>query len=454
MPKITINEKDYIPSSVANIFANIVLVPGNADKFFSESATYALEDECIYGGVLYKCTTAVETAGAWNSENWTAVLDDKGVVIEFPRLFETVEDFENIVGKHNTTGFTEDTGYKMAHSLLEENIPVLYDALENALSTLRSQVVNYWDKFTDKYKYNIKFLTTGGMMVMPDANTVSSDAAMSRESHIKMIAAAASRGDCIALVDFDKALDTSEKISASIAKVKGTTFKTKSALRYGAAFAPWIKLVKGTYKESDLPASFAYIRAFALSTKTNPEYLAVAGSERGLCPETVMRPLIQFGAADVKLLQEEDRASEKICVNPICDIYPYGQMIWGNRTLSLTNMLCDFDNEVLVDNDDLVASNFLNIRQLITQIKKQMYAASIKYRFEQNSDILWINFKAMITPLLDKMLSGNGINGYKFIRVATDKKAKLAAKLTIIPVEAVEDFELTLELADTLEIEE
>lgn len=38
---------------------------------FSTSSTYAVGDYVIYEGQLYKCTTAVTTAGSWNSSNWT-----------------------------------------------------------------------------------------------------------------------------------------------------------------------------------------------------------------------------------------------------------------------------------------------------------------------------------------------------------------------------------------------
>ena len=44
--------------------------------------------------------------------------------------------------------------------------------------------------------------------------------------------------------------------------------------------------------------------------------------------------------------------------------------------------------------------------------------------------------------------------GYKLIKEATNKKGTLKAKIRIIPVEAVEDFDLTIELADSLEIVE
>ena len=40
---------------------------------FSTSSTYAVGDYVTREGLLYKCTTAVSTAGAWNAANWTAV---------------------------------------------------------------------------------------------------------------------------------------------------------------------------------------------------------------------------------------------------------------------------------------------------------------------------------------------------------------------------------------------
>ena len=40
---------------------------------FSSSSTYAVGDYVTHEGLLYKCTTAVSTAGAWNAANWTAV---------------------------------------------------------------------------------------------------------------------------------------------------------------------------------------------------------------------------------------------------------------------------------------------------------------------------------------------------------------------------------------------
>lgn len=46
----------------------------SAASAFSSASTYAVGAYCTYEGVLYKCTTAVTSAGAWTGEaNWTAV---------------------------------------------------------------------------------------------------------------------------------------------------------------------------------------------------------------------------------------------------------------------------------------------------------------------------------------------------------------------------------------------
>ena len=73
--------------------------------------------------------------------------------------------------------------------------------------------------------------------------------------------------------------------------------------------------------------------------------------------------------------------------------------------------------------------------------------------FEQNTDILWFNLRAQITPLLDKMKTGSGIKGYRLIKLNSDERAKLKFYIRIVPIEAVEDFEITIQLVDDLEVE-
>ena len=117
--------------------------------------------------------------------------------------------------------------------------------------------------------------------------------------------------------------------------------------------------------------------------------------------------------------------------------------LWGNRTAEL---LLDKN-----DGGDLMASHFLNIRQLCTTIKKQAYVTSKRYTFDPNSDVLWINWQNGIRPTLEKMKGDQGIEDYKFVKRANNgQKAILKAKIRIVPIEAVEDFDITLTLEDSI----
>ena len=51
--------------------ADTAVQPDVIAPAFSTASTYALGDYVMYNGKLYECTTAVTTAGAWNSANWT-----------------------------------------------------------------------------------------------------------------------------------------------------------------------------------------------------------------------------------------------------------------------------------------------------------------------------------------------------------------------------------------------
>ena len=111
--------------------------------------------------------------------------------------------------------------------------------------------------------------------------------------------------------------------------------------------------------------------------------------------------------------------------------------LWGNRTA------------YPLDANDLTAYHFLNIRQLCSTIKKQLYVSCRRFTFDPNSDTLWVNFVNSITPTLDAMKADQGIRDYKVVKVFTDKKATLKARIRIIPIEAVEDFDITVSLEDS-----
>ena len=187
-----------------------------------------------------------------------------------------------------------------------------------------------------------------------------------------------------------------------------------------------------------MPGSFAYFLSLGDSLTVNPNWLAVAGVARGLVQNLAsggMTTNIPNGTADKMCTRDA------ISINPITNIKPYGYTIWGNRTLK---------NNATEGN--LTATSFLNVRNLVSDIKKEVYRTARRLTFEQNSDILWINFKAELTPLLDKMLHGYGISSYKLQLDTThpkyNEKATLCVKIIISPIEPVEDFYVSIIMQD------
>ena len=60
-----------LKTSSKTVESSINQVVSNLAPDFSTSETYAVDDSVLYEGNIYKCITAVETAGAWDSTKWT-----------------------------------------------------------------------------------------------------------------------------------------------------------------------------------------------------------------------------------------------------------------------------------------------------------------------------------------------------------------------------------------------
>lgn len=103
-----------------------------------------------------------------------------------------------------------------------------------------------------------------------------------------------------------------------------------------------------------------------------------------------------------------------------------------------------------MDEPGLRASHFLNIRQLCTTIKKEIYTACRSLTFDPNSDLLWFKFINKMQPVLDNMRADQGIDNYAWVREEVSAKALTKAKLRIVPIEAVEDFDIGITLENSI----
>ena len=316
------------------------------------------------------------------------------------------------------------------------NVKYMYDALE--------KVYDVSNKFgiVDRGNYSVKYLTSGGYPTFEYSSSNLSTNTLVK----KMLAMAEKRGDCVALIDHTDYInrELNPNKYGSLYNCLSNASVSFGNGDFGAMFTPWATYNRITTDDLQsgekgtsafrAPASFAYLTSLADSIKTNANWLAIAGVTRGKVLNVgKMTTIIPNTVADVM------QPRQGMSVNAITNIKPYGYTIWGNRTLKQNA-------------ENLVATSFLNVRNLVSDVKKVCYRVARSLTFEQDTDVLWINFKSGIQPTLDKMLTGYGISGYKIVRdnahPGAAEKATICARVILYPTYAVEDFYITVVLKD------
>ena len=318
---------------------------------------------------------------------------------------------------------------------------------------------NFWECLRDKSTYDFRYIVTGLLSNNDGANTailnladIPQEIALDDADGTKD-----GRGDCIALIDLDcKAYMTkTQKVAIPCIAQEAAKF----ASIYAAVFAPYVEYIMAEDADYNnncvFPGSFHYLAcAAASSSRDYAEWYANAGLSRGVSKYTVRTTGCKLGEVAIQALEprfilpiDKDTNGETInttvAVNLIVNIKG-SYYLWGNRTAKKLGARGSSEG-------DLTAQNFLNVRQLCSTIKKQVYVTCRRLTFDPNSNMLWINFRSLIKPTLEKMKADQGIKDYKFVKNETDRKALLSAKIRIVPIEAVEDFEIGLYLEDNLE---
>lgn len=362
-------------------------------------------------------------------------------------------------GNEGTDAVSEKhIGNQIAYELLGLGYTVLYKKLET--ENANDQLCNptFWEPLKDKSVFNFRYVMTGGCYEPAAMNQICQLATFNNnialedaETYGKL----AGRGDCIALCDLNENLggdtqNVNRNISSNLdlqSLITNIGYAAKvitSADQYSAIFGP-----KVTYVMDDLsvapfggnktfPASFHYLACAARTFGRYNEWYAVAGYNRGISNYSIETTSVKLGEIAINTLaprkiNDYTTKSINLILHERGNYY-----LWGNRT------------GYALDNNGIVCHHFLNIRQLCCSIKKQLYTACRQFTFDPNSDLLWINFVNAIKPTLEAMKADQGIKGYTITKTANDKKALLTARIRIVPIEAVEDFDISIYLEDSL----
>jgi hypothetical protein len=320
---------------------------------------------------------------------------------------------------------------------------------------------NFWECLKDKSTYDFRYIVTGLLTNNDLANKAIIGVAEPHDP--KMVTfddvnpTVHGRGDCIALIDLDCTAYAGMTQKAAIPGIAQEA--TQFASVYAAVFAPYVEYIMAedaAYNNNCVfPGSFHYLACAAnSSSKDYAEWYANAGLSRGVAKYTVRTTGCKLGEVAIQALEprfilpigkdtDGETINTEVAVNLIVNIKG-SYYLWGNRTAKKLGARGSSEG-------DLTAQNFLNVRQLCSTIKKQVYVTCRRLTFDPNSNMLWINFRSLIKPTLEKMKADQGIKDYKFVKNETDRKALLSAKIRIVPIEAVEDFEIGLYLEDNLE---
>lgn len=338
------------------------------------------------------------------------------------------------------TGFLNDKGEKYSYAEAKANLTPPVDGIAPAVVE-QNRIISRHDE---------KHVTPG---VFNDINSnIAKLASYTTNKEGNVINAG--RGDCIALIELAENCyvntGSNKRPEILIAEViKGMPAAVVDNGAYCAMTVPSVYYnMSGSIKK--FPGAFHYLACFMNSLRTGfAEWYAAAGYTRGVCGYTIDHTSVKLGEIAINALEprflvdDETKVQPKFACNVIAN-FRGSYYLWGNRTAAKVHSEKGNPN-------DLTAEHFLNIRQLCTTLKKQLYVACRRFTFDPNSDILWINFVNSITPTLDRMKADQGIRDYKILKVveANPKKATLKAKIRIIPIEAVEDFDIDVSLEDS-----
>lgn len=400
-------------------------------------------DEYLNNGQVYKYELAPAGTNKVGHLIWQ---NPDGDFIKLTKLVKATDVIDTArysviesADKEGTDEHIEQMGNQIAHELLSLGYTVLYKKLTQA-SELHSST--FWECLKDKSIYDFRYITTGGYCNSSAYEEICKIATFKNTS-----AETSGRGDCIALIDVieDGLTGTQSAICTAIkTQVKGWSFADK----FTGIFVPHVKYniaYKNTslYKDSlTFPGSFHYLACAAKARENYAEWYAIAGYTRGVSDYAITGTTLKLGEVAVNNLESRHGStSGEKSVNVITKERT-GYYLWGSRTAHILS--------TDTTTGGLVASHFLNIRELCCTLKKELYVTCRHLTFDPNSDILWVNFCNRIRPTLEKMKADQGIKDYKLIKVRNNQKALLTAKVRIVPIEPVEDFEISIFLEDSI----
>ena len=197
---------------------------------------------------------------------------------------------------------------------------------------------------------------------------------------------------------------------------------------YTATYYPWI-LVRDTVNNTQIyiPPTNEVCRNLALTDNVSFPWFATAGYTRGL---------VNAVKARKKLTQSDRDTLYQGRINPIATFSDVGTVIWGNKTLQISD----------------TALNRINVRRLLLQARKLISAVAVRLLFEQNDSRVRQDFLDAVNPILDAIRRDRGLYDFR-VTVSNNPedldKNQMVGKIYLKPTKALEFIDIEFFITPT-----
>lgn len=226
----------------------------------------------------------------------------------------------------------------------------------------------------------------------------------------------------------------------SVGSTKGTPDEVVSILEstgidsnYAATYWPWVQIEDTYTGEYTYQApTLMVVQALAYTDNVAAPWFAPAGLNRGVASDQIIR-------ADIRLNKIDRDTLYNARVNPIAEFVQQGVVIFGQKTLQVSESALDR----------------INVRRLLLQVRRLISAASLGLLFEQNDQTLRDQFLSKVEPILLRIQNQRGLTAFKVVMDETNNtdetidRNTLVGKIQIKPTRAAEFIDLTFQLVPT-----
>lgn len=241
------------------------------------------------------------------------------------------------------------------------------------------------------------------------------------------------RGDTLYLVDPPANL-TFEEVADWCNGSGSYDDHTQFNSSFGACYWAWQYVYDEINDQEVLvPPSVVVAPAIARSESISKPWFAPAGLTRGLI-KNVLRSEHAPDATEVEYLYDTPN-----CINSIITHETSGLTVWGQKTL--------WRNDTALDR--------VNVRRLVTYIKRIVKRTCQFLVFEPNDSTTWIQFEDLLDPVFRSLVQNRGLYEYKIVplkhTVSDDdiNNSRMPAQILIKPTKSAEYIPIDIVLTST-----